>query len=96
MKDILICRCEEVMESEILEVIKNSNIKTSKGVKIKTRAGMGVCQGRTCRPLIDHVVSAHTNTKVPESSSLTQNNPVRPISLFDLSSNRKENDYENS
>ena len=82
MKDTIICRCEEVTLNEICEHLSSS--LTSKEIKLKTRAGMGICQGKTCRPLIDRIVSKKTNTPIPDQSSLTSNFPIRPISLTDL------------
>ncbi|MET3698952.1 BFD-like [2Fe-2S] binding protein [Bacillus oleivorans] len=64
MKDMIICRCEEVTLYDILEHLSSS--QTSKEIKLKTRASMGICQGRTCRPLIDSLVSKKTNIPIPE------------------------------
>jgi glycerol-3-phosphate dehydrogenase len=49
----IICRCETVSEGEILEAIR-TNPKPSDidGVKRRTRASMGRCQGGFCTPYI--------------------------------------------
>jgi NAD(P)H-nitrite reductase large subunit len=44
---LLVCRCEEVTEREIIEAIE-AGCRTMAEVKRMTRAGMGPCQGRTC------------------------------------------------
>ena len=54
--EIIICRCEEVTEGEILAAIADG-ATTVKGVKIRTEAGMGLCQGRTCRRLISRMLA---------------------------------------
>ena len=54
MNQTIICRCEEVS----LEDIQNTAIKyqcSAREVKLRTRAGMGYCGGRTCRPAVDAV-----------------------------------------
>ncbi|MFD1039630.1 (2Fe-2S)-binding protein [Virgibacillus byunsanensis] len=89
MKDVVICRCEEVMLSEIITSIKNGT-KSAKELKLRTRAGMGVCQGRICRLPLEQIVSYHTNKSIPPSSTLSFNNPVRPLTLSELAQNRKE------
>lgn len=89
VNDVLICRCEEVLLSDIKESIKNGT-KTTKALKLKTRAGMGICQGRTCRPLLEQAVSYYTKQKIPETTGLTFNNPVRPLSLDELAQHRKD------
>ncbi|MDR1933088.1 MAG: (2Fe-2S)-binding protein [Spirochaetales bacterium] len=54
--EIYICRCEEVTREEILAAIADG-ATTVKGVKIRTEAGMGLCQGRTCRRLISQMLA---------------------------------------
>ena len=49
----IICRCESVTEGEILEAIRtNPKPKDLDGVKRRTRAQMGRCQGGFCSPYI--------------------------------------------
>ncbi|QDI92894.1 (2Fe-2S)-binding protein [Salicibibacter halophilus] len=88
MQDVMVCRCEEVYYSAIREAIEQGSV-TSKEIKLQTRAGMGICQGRTCRPLIEQVLSMHTNEAIPDSSRMTHTNPIRPITLTDLANNTK-------
>ena len=47
----IICRCEDVTREDILAAI-NDGCRTLDEIKRITRAGMGPCQGRTCRNLI--------------------------------------------
>ena len=49
----VICRCEIVTEGEILEAIRtNPRPRDVDGVKRRTRASMGRCQGGFCTPYI--------------------------------------------
>jgi glycerol-3-phosphate dehydrogenase len=49
----IICRCELVTEGEILDAIRTNPRPTSlDGVKRRTRATMGRCQGGFCSPYI--------------------------------------------
>ncbi len=49
----VVCRCETVTEGEILEAIRTSPTPTDvDGVKRRTRATMGRCQGGFCTPYI--------------------------------------------
>ena len=50
-KDIIMCRCEDITRERILECIAQG-YRTIDEIKRVTRAGMGPCQGRTCRLLI--------------------------------------------
>ncbi|RYG73472.1 (2Fe-2S)-binding protein [Lentibacillus lipolyticus] len=84
-----ICRCEEVKLGEILNAI-NNGAKTSKALKLATRAGMGICQGRTCQPVLEQIISYYTNQNIQETPGLSTNHPVRPLSLEELAGNRKD------
>jgi NAD(P)H-nitrite reductase large subunit len=48
---VYICRCEEVTREEIEQAIRDG-ATTLAGIKKRTHAGMGLCQGGTCRKLI--------------------------------------------
>ena len=52
----IICRCELVSEGEIREAIKRG-ATTVDGIKLRTRAGMGRCQGGFCTPKIIQILS---------------------------------------
>lgn len=45
----VVCRCEHVTEAEIFEAIKRGATSLD-GIKFRTRAGMGRCQGGFCTP----------------------------------------------
>lgn len=49
----MVCRCEQVREREIVDAIhRGIPVVTVDGVKRRTRASMGFCQGNFCRPRI--------------------------------------------
>lgn len=54
----VVCRCEEITEGEILEAIRrNPPARDIDGVKRRTRAGMGRCQGGFCMPSVAEILS---------------------------------------
>lgn len=59
----LICRCEHVSEAEIVEAIRRG-ARTMDGVKYRTRAGMGRCQGGFCGPRVAQIISRETGIPV--------------------------------
>ncbi|WP_249872828.1 (2Fe-2S)-binding protein [Oceanobacillus saliphilus] len=91
IQNMLICRCEEVLLADIVASIENG-AGTLKAIKMETRAGMGICQGRTCRMLLEQVMDFHTDINVQEANNLSYNNPVRPISLANLSRSGKDSE----
>ena len=59
----LICRCEHVSEGEVIEAIQRG-ASTLDGIKYRTRAGMGRCQGGFCTPHLIQILSHVTGMKV--------------------------------
>ena len=54
----IICRCEQVSEAEIRDAIRRPvGATTLDGVKRRTRAGMGRCQGGFCTPKVLSLLS---------------------------------------
>lgn len=79
--DNIICRCEEVTEKEIREAVSEGCI-TINEIKRRTRAGMGLCQGRTCRRLVEKVFADETGTEPDRIQPSTFRLPVRPVTII--------------
>ena len=63
----IICRCETVTEGEILEAIHTNPKPTDlDGIKRRTRAQMGRCQGGFCMPYIVELLARETGMDVLE------------------------------
>jgi glycerol-3-phosphate dehydrogenase len=53
----LVCRCEHVTEQEILDALNNPlDVKNLAGIKYRTRAMMGRCQGGFCKARIVRIM----------------------------------------
>jgi bacterioferritin-associated ferredoxin len=61
----IICRCADVTLGEIKEVIRKG-YTTLDEIKRLTRAGMGQCQGKTCRNLLLQVIASELHVPVTE------------------------------
>lgn len=79
-QDVIICRCQEVTELEIVQAIREGAV-TINGVKKRTHAGMGICQGKTCERMIAALISRETNIPLDEIVPDTQRAPVRPLDI---------------
>lgn len=54
----IICRCEMITEGEIMDAINRPlGAKSLDGVKRRTRAGMGRCQGGFCSPRVMEIIA---------------------------------------
>jgi len=77
---MLICRCEEITEEEIIEAIR-SGARSIAGIRRRTRAGMGLCQGRTCRRSVASILARKTGLLPDDILSETRRPPLRPLKL---------------
>ena len=63
----MICRCESITEGEILRAIReNPKARDVDGVKRRTRAGMGRCQGGFCQPIVMELLAREWGLKPEE------------------------------
>ena len=79
-KDIIICRCQEVSRQEILDAIADGAL-TVDGVKRRTRAGMGLCQGKTCERLVARIIAEQTGRPMAEILPPKSRIPGRPVKI---------------
>lgn len=57
----IICRCETITEGEIVAAIRSPlGARDLDGVKKRTRAGMGRCQGGFCLPRVTEIIARET------------------------------------
>lgn len=63
----LVCRCEMVTEAEIRAAIRRPvGATTIDGVKRRTRAGMGRCQGGFCSPRVTEIIAEELGIPMTE------------------------------
>ena len=63
----VICRCETITEGEIIDAIHRiPGARSLDGVKRRTRAGMGRCQGGFCSPRVMEILSRELGVPVSE------------------------------
>lgn len=76
----IVCRCEEVTREEILSALQEGDASLE-AVKKRTRAGMGYCQGKSCKRLIAKMLSEHLNEPVDHFLPGSIRYPVGPVTL---------------
>jgi NAD(P)H-nitrite reductase large subunit len=78
----LLCRCREVSEAEVLKAIRDG-ARSLRGVKVRTRAMTGLCQGQTCGPIIEAVLRRELGANLlPDERP--ERGPVRPLTVESL------------
>lgn len=79
-KETIVCRCEDITMDEIQLLIKQG-YRTIEEIKRVVRAGMGPCQGRTCRMLIAQELAKAYGIPVEEVLMPTFRPMVKPVKL---------------
>lgn len=75
--DKIVCRCEIVSEGEIIAAIhENPAATTVDAVKLRTRAGMGRCQGGFCLPRVTALLAQELGIAMEE---VTKSGPLSNI-----------------
>ena len=63
----MICRCEMITEGEIIDAVTRPlGAKSLDGVKRRTRAGMGRCQGGFCSPRVMEIIAREREVSITE------------------------------
>lgn len=81
--DFIVCRCENIYYSEILAILENG-VANSRELKLKSRAGMGFCNSRTCGHFLDQLTQ-DKNKQAPSYINLKSQSPIRTVSFEELS-----------
>ncbi len=86
----LLCRCENVRYGTVKEALKtNPAVTKADGVKLLTRAGMGLCQGRLCYANSVALIQAHRNITVEEIGPFYAQWPAKPLAINTLIASKK-------
>lgn len=81
--DMIVCRCEEVTVGEIKQAIKDG-ARDVVGVKRRVRAGMGLCQGKTCEKMVQQIIAQELKIAVSETGKSSIRPLVRPVTFGEL------------
>ena len=81
--ETIVCRCEQVRLAEVKEAV-GRGLTTVPGVKKATRCGMGICQGRTCGPILTDILRLHPDLPAADPTPFSVRPPLKPVSVGDL------------
>ena len=85
-RNLIICRCREVSKQEILDAIAGG-ATTVDGVKRRSTACMGLCQGKTCERLVSAIIAGATGKNPAEILPQKSRMPSRPIKISVIGGN---------
>ena len=82
LSETIVCRCEDVTLATLNAAIGAA--PEVNAVKLATRCGMGLCQGRGCEHLLTRLVAAHCGVTPDTLRPFTPRFPARPVRIGDL------------
>jgi thioredoxin reductase len=78
--DTIVCRCEEVTRGELETVAGERGLDDGRAMKLSSRAGLGMCQGRVCSRNVAELLAAPGDVPKP-----SMKRPIAvPVRLRDL------------
>ena len=77
----VVCRCEEVTAGALRSACRDLGADDVRTVKLLTRTGMGLCQGRTCMRAAAELVAAETGAADDPMDPPTTRTPGQPVPL---------------
>ncbi|MDC7244709.1 MAG: (2Fe-2S)-binding protein [Sphaerochaetaceae bacterium] len=91
-REYFVCRCEEVTIKEIEDAI-DQGYDSIDDIKRITRAGMGLCQGRSCSKVIAKIIARKTGKPIEKILQTSYRFPVRSenMDVFKEDEDGKEN-----
>ena len=54
------------------------------GVKRRVRAGMGLCQGKTCEKMVQQIIAMELHVSPEETGTSSVRPPIRPITFGEM------------
>jgi thioredoxin reductase len=78
----IVCRCEDAVRAQITDAAQAGYTLVGP-MKMNTRIGMGLCQGRTCTFALQHIMAAEAGIDVSQVGVPSNRTPLRPIPIGD-------------
>jgi len=82
--DTIVCRCEEVTSGQLKTAVGQFQAQDAKTIKLTTRCGMGLCQGRVCGHTVTALTATLTGNDPAQVGTFTSRPIVKPLTLEEL------------
>lgn len=79
--ETIICLCEDLTLAEIKKAIAEHGLRSFDEVKRVTRCGMGPCQGKSCRKMVERMLAKKTGKSISALEHTTFRQPTKPIDI---------------
>ncbi len=83
LADTVVCRCEEVTAHD-LDVALDRGAADVRTLKLASRAGLGLCQGRVCGREVADLAAARLGHPLPDADAFHRRPLATPLRLGEL------------
>jgi D-hydroxyproline dehydrogenase subunit alpha len=91
--DTIVCRCEEVGYGTLCRSTAGTGAQSLRTLKLATRAGLGICQGRICGRSVEELLAASAPQGVLTDGTISDRRPIAaPLRLAELASLARNSD----
>jgi len=81
----VICRCEEVDCGSLRTVARSTQSESFRALKLSSRAGLGICQGRMCGRTVEHLLCTFSENVPLKDDAHSDRRPIAlPLRLSEL------------
>ncbi|WP_174298097.1 NAD(P)/FAD-dependent oxidoreductase [Sphingomonas bacterium] len=80
--ETILCRCEDVSYGSVSAAL--TEVDAPSAIKLATRCGMGLCQGRSCEAPLMREIARRRGEQVGAIGGFTARFPVRPVRIGDF------------
>jgi len=77
--DTIVCRCEEVTFGTLCATAESTRSRSLRALKLSTRAGLGICQGRVCGRSIEEVLATRVGNGGLRDGVTTDRRPIAAL-----------------
>jgi NADPH-dependent 2,4-dienoyl-CoA reductase/sulfur reductase-like enzyme len=89
--ETIVCRCEEVTVARLRSVAQATQSRGLRSLKLTSRAGLGLCQGRVCGRAVEALWGSFVSEGALRDGVITDRRPVAlPIRLGELRADSKD------
>jgi len=82
---VVLCKCQEITAGTVREaLLRYPAMLTANAVKLRTRVGMGLCQGRYCSYPLTRLIAAQTGRSEAAIGPFRAQLPIRPVPISEL------------
>jgi len=84
-EDTTLCKCQGISVGQFSELLQQHNtIATANSAKLRSRTGMGLCQGRYCGYFVTRLLARHGDTSETEVGPFSARAPIKPVPIADI------------